>query len=160
MATRFTHQIRYDAPLVDVAAMLADPQFRESVAAHQQVLRSSVSVQPDGATTTVVVELVHSTARVPSVAKKFVGEEIDIVQREEWSSSDAADVTVTIPGKPAQGRGTIRLVEDADGTTETVEMQVTVSVPLVGGKVEAMVAGLLGKALDAENAVGRDYLSG
>jgi hypothetical protein len=39
-------------------------------------------------------------------------------------------------------------------------MRIKVSVPLVGGKIESMVADLLGRAYDAEAAIGRDYLSG
>lgn len=159
MATRLRHQIEYDAPLAAVSAMLADPAFREAVTAHQQVVRSAVDVTTDGDVRTVVVELVHSTASVPSVAKKFLGEEITIVQQEDWASDDEAEVTVSIPGQPARATGHIRLVESGARTTETVTMDVKVSVPLVGGKIEAMVTQLLGAALDAENAVGRAYLS-
>ena len=40
MATTLTHEMTYDAPLADVAAMLADPAFREEVCADQRVLRA------------------------------------------------------------------------------------------------------------------------
>ena len=38
-------------------------------------------------------------------------------------------------------------------------MEIRVSIPLVGGKIESLIAGLLLKALKVENAVGRQYLS-
>ena len=44
-------------------------------------------------------------------------------------------------------------------TTERLEMTVKVNIPLVGGKIENLIADLLRKALKAENVVGRDYLS-
>ena len=44
-------------------------------------------------------------------------------------------------------------------TTETVDLDVKVSIPLVGGKIEDLIADLLLKALKVENQVGRDYLS-
>ena len=55
--------------------------------------------------------------------------------------------------------GTARLAESGGVTTETVVLDVKVSIPLVGGKVEGLVADMLLKALKTENRVGRDYLS-
>ena len=39
-------------------------------------------------------------------------------------------------------------------------MTIKVNIPLVGGKIESLIADLLRKALTSENAVGRDYLAG
>ena len=39
-------------------------------------------------------------------------------------------------------------------------MTIKVNIPLVGGKIESLIADLLRKALKSENVVGRDYLSG
>ena len=39
-------------------------------------------------------------------------------------------------------------------------MEIRVGIPLVGGKIESLIADLLRKALKAENAVGRQYLTG
>ncbi|WP_395692999.1 DUF2505 domain-containing protein [Nocardioides sp.] len=160
MATRLIHDIVYDAPVAEVAAMLGDPAFREDVCAYQRVLRSSVRIDDRGDTKTVVVEQVQPAKGIPSFAKKFVGNEIDIVQREEWSAPDTAELHVTIPGKPGEMLGTIGLVEDGGRTTETVDVTIKVHLPLVGGRIEGLIADLLRKALDAENSVGRDYLSG
>ena len=38
-------------------------------------------------------------------------------------------------------------------------MEIKVGIPLVGGKIESLIADLLPKALKAENNVGRDYLA-
>jgi Protein of unknown function (DUF2505) len=159
MATTMTHRLEYDAPLADVAAMLADPAFREEVCTYQKVVRSTVEIDVDGETRTVVVDQVQPANGIPNFAKKFVGDEINIVQREEWSAPDAADLRVTIPGKPGEMSGTITLEESGGTTTETVDVRIKVSIPLVGGKIEDLIAGLLRKALVAENKVGRDYLS-
>ena len=159
MATTLTHRLEYDAPLAEVAAMLADQSFREDVCAYQRVLRSRVEIQVDGDTKTVLVEQVQPAKGIPGFAKKFVGDEIDIVQREEWSSPDSAELHVSIPGKPGDMAGTIRLTESGGRTTETVDVRIKVNIPLVGGKIEGLIADLLRKALEAENTVGRDYLS-
>jgi len=159
MATTMTHRLEYDAPLAEVAAMLADPAFREEVCTFQKVIRSTVEIDADGGTRTVVIDQVQPANGIPGFAKKFVGDEINIVQREEWSTAEAADLHVTIPGKPGEMSGTITLEESGGTTTETVDVRIKVSIPLVGGKIEDLIAGLLRKALVAENKVGRDYLS-
>ena len=159
MATTLTHRLQYDAPLADVAAMLADPAFREEVCDYQRVLRSRVEIEADGDTKTVEIEQVQPAKGIPGFAKKFVGDEITIVQHEDWSSPDAAALQVTIPGKPGEMVGTITLEESGGTTTETVDVRIKVGIPLVAGKIEDLIAGLLRKALVAEEQVGRDYLS-
>jgi hypothetical protein len=158
-AMKFRHELTYDAPLADVAAMLADPAFREEVCEFQRVLRATVEVEHTAPGTTVVVDQVQPASGIPAFAKKFVGDEIRIVQAETWSSQSAADLEVTIPGKPGDMRGTITLAESGGTTTETVDVEVKVHIPLVGGKIEGLIVDLLRKALVAEGKVGRDYLS-
>ncbi len=64
-----------------------------------------------------------------------------------------------IPGKPGDMRGTVALRESGGTTTETVDLTVKVGIPLVGGKLEGLIADLLLKALRAENTVGRAWLA-
>jgi hypothetical protein len=54
----------------------------------------------------------------------------------------------------------LALRESGGTTTETVDLEIRVGIPLVGGKVESLIADLMRKALRAENAVGRQYLTG
>jgi hypothetical protein len=55
--------------------------------------------------------------------------------------------------------GTAHLTEDPDGTTETVNLTVKVNIPLVGGKIEGLIADLLSKALRAEHRTGVEWLA-
>ena len=160
MSKRLRHELTYDAPMADVAAMLADSDFREEVCAFQGVKRALVNIDPDDSGgMQVTIDQVQAAKGIPSFAQKFIGDEVNIVQEESWSSATEADITVTIPGKPGQMAGTARLAESGGVTTETVEMEVKVSIPLVGGKIEGLIVDLLLMALKAENKVGRDYLS-
>jgi hypothetical protein len=159
VGTRVHKELAYDAPLADVSAMLTDPAFREEVCKYMGVLRWDVSIDSDADATEVTIEQVQPAKGIPSFAKKFVGDEITIVQRETWRTPDEGSVHVTIPGKPGSMDGSARLSESDGVTTETVDMEVTVHIPLVGGKLEGLIADLLRKALDAEYAVGRHYLS-
>jgi hypothetical protein len=160
VATRLTYDLTYDAPLIAVGEMLMDAAFREQVCDAQHALRKTVSVGQDGGGMKVVVDMVQAADGIPGFAKRFVGDEIQLVQTERWSDIENARVEVVIPGKPGQMSGTIALRESGGTTTETVEMEIRVSMPLVGGKIESLIANLLRKALKAENAVGRQYLTG
>jgi hypothetical protein len=158
---KLTQDLTYDAPASAVAAMLADPAFREEVVEAQHVLRHEVAVTGDPAagSGTVKVEQVQAANGLPSFARKVVGDEIEIVQDETWTSPTGADLRIEVPGKPGQMAGTIRLRESGGTTTETVDLDIKVAIPLVGGKIEGLVADMLLKALRTEQRVGRDYLS-
>jgi Protein of unknown function (DUF2505) len=159
MTKRIHHVLTYDAPLPAVAAMLRDPGFREEVCERQHVLSHSVRIEEDGTSTVVRVEQVQEARGIPSFAAKVVGDRIDIVATETWTDDEHADYTVTIPGKPGHIAGTAVLSESAGVTTETVALDIKVSIPLVGGKLETLVHDLLVKALRTENTVGTDYLA-
>ena len=159
MATKLSYDLAYEAPLTEVGRMLMDPAFREQVCDAQGVLRRTVTVGPDGGGMKVVIDQVQAAQGIPGFARKFVGDEINLIQTEQWSDIETGAVEVVIPGKPGQMRGTIRIRESGGTTTETVAMEIKVSIPLVGGKIESLIADLLRKALKAENAVGRDYLA-
>lgn len=155
MSTRLTKELAYDAPAEAVAAMLDDPAFREEVLARQKVVRGSVTIDGDH----VRIEQVRSAGDIPSFARSFVGEEIVVVQTETWTSPTSADVELAIPGKPGEARGALVLVESGGTTTETLDLDLSIRIPLVGGKIEKLVAGLFSDALDVEHRVGREWLA-
>lgn len=158
---KISHEMRYDGATPEqVYAMLADPAFRAQVCEYQRYHRHDISITPEGDGMAVVVDQHRPADGVPAIAQKFVGAEINVHQSEHWSSHTDASLEVAIPGKPGHMKGTVRLAGDAGGTTETVAVDVTVSIPLVGGKIEGVLGDMLIKALDAENTVGRQWLKG
>ena len=159
MSTRITHELTYDAPASEVYKMLTNPDFREEVCARIKVIRASATVEESAAGAVVTIDQRQHAAGLPSFAKKLTGDEIHIVQQETWTDPSRADVHVTIPGRPGEMVGTAVLVETDGRTVETVDLDIRVRVPLVGGKIESLVAEMLLKALRAENTAGRDYLS-
>jgi uncharacterized protein DUF2505 len=160
MATKLTYDLTYDAPLTAVGEMLLDPAFREEVCDAIGATRKTVTIGPEGGGLKVVLDMVQPAQGIPGFAKKFVGDEIQLVQTEHWSDMETGRVEVVIPGKPGQMSGTMTLRESGGTTTETVAMEIKVGIPLVGGKIDALIADLLRKALRAENAVGRRRLAG
>ncbi|MFL6061552.1 MAG: DUF2505 domain-containing protein [Marmoricola sp.] len=160
MSRNVRYELRYDgASAEQVYAMLSDAAFRDAVCEFQRFPRRDVSITPTATGMEVTVDQFRPAHEVPSFARKLVGEEINIVQREVWSSRTAASLHVTIPGKPGDMKGTVSLTEVDGGVTEVVAVEVKASIPLVGGKIEGLIGDMLGKALRAENKVGRDWLA-
>jgi hypothetical protein len=158
---KVNEELRYDGATIEqVHEMLATPAFREEVCDSIGVLRHTVQVERDGQGMTVTIDQVQAAQGIPGFAKKFVGDEINIVQAEDWTSPEKGNIHVTIPGKPGEMAGTAHLTEDPEGTTETVNLTVKVNIPLVGGKIEGLIADLLAKALRAEHRVGVTWLAG
>jgi hypothetical protein len=157
---KFTHDMTYDASPEQVRAMLADPGFREQVCEAMHAIRHDVSIDPDGDKMKVKVDQTQPAKGIPSFAKKFVGDQIQIVQHESWNGSGGAALEVEIPGKPGRMVGDISLKGDGSSTTETVAGEIKVSIPMLGGKLESLIGDLLRSALRTEERVGRKYLAG
>ena len=109
-----------------------------------------VTITPDGDGMSVSVDQVQPAAGIPSFAKKIVGDEIEILQREEWSSATDATLEVSIPHKPGHLKGTVTLRENGTGTLETVDAEIKVHIPMLGGKLEKLISDLLSSALRSE----------
>jgi hypothetical protein len=154
------HEISYDAPLGDVFAMLSDPGFRQASADAMGVLSADVTITPNGEGISVHIDQVQPTEGVPGFARKFAGETTRAVQTEEWGSPAGGTITIETPGKPTSIKGTLSLNESGGRTTETLEAEVKVKVPLIGGKLESLMADLVSSGMDKEQAAGVAWLEG
>ena len=154
---RITHQVRYDASVEDVYAMLADPDFRERATLAQGALNVVVAV--DGTQVTITIERLNDD--VPAFARKIAGETVTAVQSESWAD-DAyeADFSVQPRGVPFSITGTRRLVEDGDATLDIFEGEAHARVPLIAGKLEAILRDKLVEGWNAEHGVGTVWLAG
>lgn len=146
--------------------MLADPAFRERVAHAQGVVGVEVQVEPrdaagsPGAPFTLVCRTEQDTSGLPAIARKFVGATTTSVVTETWHSPGAATLTIQAPGQPISSSGTVALTPAGAGTTHAVEVQVTVKIPVVGGKLEALVVDALAAGYRIEHETGNAWLEG
>ncbi len=159
-AMKIRHQLKYEASPEDVYAMLSDPVFRERVCAAMDTVSHDVSIDPAGTGLAVRIDMVQRTKGVPGFAKKIAGDETRIIQSEQWSGVQGADLEVEIPGKPGHIKGRITLSGDASGTVESFEGEAKVNIPLVGGKLEGVIEKLFVQGMDTEQRVGSAWLAG
>jgi hypothetical protein len=109
----------------------------------------------DGVTTTRVSRTLP-TAKMPAVARRFVGTTLEVVEIISWSQvspgtwhGDAA-VDIAVSGRDARFRGRTALEPAGTGARYSLTGEVVIKVPLVGGTVEKLAADALLKAVDAQ----------
>lgn len=102
-------------------------------------------------------------AALPSIVSSLVTGGLVIERTEslrpDGAGSYAGDVDVTIPGTPATAVGTLRLADTAAGSELVVHADVTVKVPFLGSKIEAVIADQVQQLLAAETAFTLDWLA-
>ena len=157
MSHTVRHELVYPGVSVDqVVAMLMTPAFREAVCDSQKHMVGH-QVTIDGPRVT--VDQRQSADRIPGFAKRFVGDELRILQEEHWTSPEHGDITVSIPGKPGDIRGTADVAQVGGDVVETVVLDISVNIPLVGGKIASLIGDKLVRTLEAENAIGLTWLA-
>jgi len=157
---KVAHTARYGASPDAVRAMLLDLGFRAQVCAAQGALHHEVVITGDPGSVEVVVTRTQSMEGAPAAAVKLTGGTVRLVQRETWGALDAA-LALDIPGKPARLSGSIALVPTVPGgCDQVVTGEVTVRIPLVGGKLERLITDVLVAGLEREAEVGAGWLAG
>jgi uncharacterized protein YndB with AHSA1/START domain len=157
---KFRHELTYDAAPAEVFEMLADPAFRKASVDAQGVVTAEVDLEREGNGFRLTIDQEQRTADLPSFARAITGDTTRAVQREHWEDSTGGTLHIDAPGKPSEVRGTITLRPEGSQTREIVELELRVKVPVVGGKLEKLLAERLTASLDAEHGVGVAWLKG
>jgi len=155
-----TWEHTYAASPDDVFEMLADPAFRSKVSEALNVVSHAVTIKPKGDGFSLVNDQVQNTAGLPAIAKKIVGDTTRAIQREEWSDHTGATIVIEAPGKPVEVHGSTGLQPAGDETLQVTELEIKVKVPLIGGKLEVILANSIDDAIVMENKLGDAWLAG
>jgi carbon monoxide dehydrogenase subunit G len=155
---KFRHELSYDAPPAKVFEMLADAEFRKATCAAMEVISADVQLDRDGEGFNLVIDQQQNTKDLPGFARTFAGESTQAIQREVWLGPTTGSLSIESPGKPVSASGTIRLEEDGGGTREVVELDIKVKVPLIGGKLEKLMAEKVAAGMDVEKSIGVAWL--
>lgn len=154
MAKTVTLEFEYPAPEATVVQLLKDPAFREAVCEAQHATSHTVAVDGD----VVQINYTQPVRGLPSFATKFVGDSVEIHQREVWSGQ-RANFELTLPGKPGDLTGTRTLVAQGNGSREVLTMTAKVGLPLVGGKLEDLILQIFKKGVEREHRTALATLS-
>lgn len=157
-AMKFQHEVSYAASPDRVFAMLADPAFRKAVCDAQGLLSAEVDLQRNGNGFSLTIDQLQKTDDLPSFARSIAGDSTRVVQREVWADTTGGTLKFESPGTPSGINGTVTLRPEGSGTVEIVELDIAVKVPLVGGKLEKLLADRIRAGMDAEHGVGVTWL--
>lgn len=104
---------------------------------------------------------VEAGASVPGFAKKILGETSSVVQEETWDRSQRKGmVSIQVKTLPGTLRSENTLTEKAGVSTKTFNWEINVKIPLVGGKLEQLVADDIKGKIEPEQAAAKQLLAG
>ena len=153
----------YDHPLAKVWEAFSDPDFYQQKfegLGHREV--EVVSAENDGDDFRIEISR-EVPVEVPRVLRGLLGEWNTLLQSEHWrpagKSAYRNELTIDARGVPAVMTGTMKLSAQGKGCVNEVAITVRASVPLVGGKLEALVARDTEATLAAEYEFIRDWLA-
>ncbi len=158
------HELTYEAGVAEVFAMLCDTGFREQVSTAIGATEQEATISGSDTEADPVVIALRRRIPTPELARKFVGDTLEMVQNETWGQpaadgSRTAELAIDIPGKPGSLRGHVDLRPTGSGTSEVVAGEVRVKLPLVGAMLEKEITKGLVAAIEAEGRVGRRWLA-
>ena len=157
---KFRQEITYDAPPAEVFAMLSDPAFREACCAAQGVISADVELEPSGSGFSLTIDQLQKTDDLPAFARTFAGDSTRAIQYEVWEDSTGGTLRIEAPGKPSEVTGTITLRPEGSGSREIIELELKIKVPLIGGKLEKLLAQKVTDGVESDHAVGVAWLAG
>ena len=134
-----SYQHSYPASSDAVVALMANPEFIADVAEHAGA--TSHDVRIEGRTTHMAMAL-----EAPSNIRKFVGSTIHVTERLTWGDPDPQGVRhgtieFSVAGLPVNISAAAVLTPTGEASsTATYEGDLNVKIPLVGKKVESLVA--------------------
>lgn len=163
MPRQITHRSTSEFPAERVYSAMTDPEYLdarlEQLGGPGAALLEH-SVDDDGAR----YRLRHGVDAdvVPPMVRSLVAGDLVIERTETLTQAGpgryTGTVAVSIPGTPASASGVMRLVDIEGGSEFVVDAAVTVRVPLLGGKIESMVAGQIEGLLATETQFTIDWL--
>ena len=153
-----TQSISYPGTVDEVVAMYLTPAYLERRFG-QFVVEGSSTVSVEGERVsfagTVRPEL------IPAAAARFVKSDLHISFTEEWARGEAgatSRTSVTVDGAPVSVEATSTLAPADAGSVRVVTGNVSVRVPLLGGRIEKEAVSHLGRVVEREQALAAQWL--
>ncbi len=169
MARRIEHSADYSSTPAAVHAALTDPAYWQ--ARITSVGGPGAGIDSlDGTDGGIEVRLTQPIAaeHLPSIITKIKSGDLVVERAETWGALDGAAAsggfTAVVAGTPIRMRGTYSLsTHSVSGDTTTCTIHTTgqaqVSVPIIGGKIEQIIADNITRLLDIEQHFTQQWMA-
>ena len=147
---------RYPVNVEELYAILTSKAFFEQRYAWGRVEDyrfEAFEPQGDGFLIRIAQPIAIRLDKVPGVARKFLPEEAELTTEFRWhpaSGGYQADYRFVLGHVPVKVGGTMTLRQDGDDAVQTTRVAVKSSVPLVGRKLESLIAERFEQALEGD----------
>jgi len=159
----FTATHTFDAPLEAVWAMFSDPDSHVAkfTSMGHRDLEVLDSERTDDHLHLVISRIVE--VELPGFARKVLQPVNTVVTTDDWYRRDDGTLgggfTLETKGAPVHVAGTTKAVANGEQTDYEVALDVSVKVPLIGGKIADWAKGDINKQLELEFAAGDTWLA-
>lgn len=160
-----TITLTYPAGPERVAAMLADPDYQRKRVERADLSDASIDVAVRGRGFVSTISGSVPPERLPSAAKRFIRSAPSFNLSESWGEpaddgSRTGGVDVALKGAPVHAGATTAMRPAGEDVTElTVEVDLSVNVPLVGHTIEEKAMSLTDRAIADEKARATAWLA-
>jgi hypothetical protein len=154
MARPIEHRATFGFPAERVHAAFTDETYlRERLATIGGRSSELVSHRVDNGTAVAVMRQGIDPEHLPQVVRKITPGGVLIERTETWRGGAPyrGGISATVSGMPGTMEGTLTLADITTGCTLTMAASVKVGIPLVGGKIEAVIVEQLAQLLEAES---------
>lgn len=159
MPSRFEHRATFAAGVDTVRSTLVDEAF---LTARLKDIggKGAALLEYRGNADGVDIKLRQGVdaAKLPGAVRSILAGDLVVEREERWRGPEAAG-RASINGVPAEIRSRSRLAANGDGTELVVTAEVKVGIPLIGGKIEKVVAEQVTKLLAAEAEYAEKWLA-
>lgn len=163
MPTKFEVTQEFRAAAGRVRAMMLDPDYVRERAERTGSIQCEANATTDAnGTATMRATRALPTDQAPSFIKPLVGDAITVNEEQSWTPLVDGSCTATMVaqfGSMLSLRSTTTLVDHGSTTTASTAGELKASVPLISGKVEALVREQVERYLAAEVDIAADWLS-
>ena len=161
---RKTITITYPASPARTAQMLADPAYQEERVGRAGLNDASVDVAQRGQGFVSTISGTIQPSQLPSVASRLVRSAVSFTVAESWGEpkddgSRSGGYDVTIKNAPVKVSATSTMSPAGEATTVTVDVDLKVTVPLVGKTIEEKAMGMVGRVVADEERRAADWLA-
>lgn len=139
-------------------AMVDETHLRDRLAAIGGSNAELVTFSSTGAKTTYQLKQGVPAEHLPSAVKAALGGDLVIQRTETWAAG-AGTVEVAVGSVPGRLEGAFTVLGNGSGSKTTLTGEVRVGIPLLGGKLEKLIAEQVAVLLDKESEFTSEWLA-